>query len=50
MTKIIDNQKEKFGHLLSAEIRDAREVAVASAYFNLEGYRQVKDALRGGNP
>lgn len=47
MTKIIDNSVTKFGSALNDEIREAKDVAIASAYFNLEGYRQIKDSLRG---
>jgi ERCC4-related helicase/HKD family nuclease len=46
MTKIIDNSSKKFGSVLRDEIKDAKEVGIASAYFNLEGFRQIKDPLK----
>lgn len=45
MTRIIDNSKEKLATVLTQEFTDMGEIAIASAYFNVYGYRALKDAL-----
>src|SRR5271157_4333687 len=45
MTKIIDNSKEKLADALVKEFSDLNEVAIASAYFNIRGYGELKDGL-----
>ena len=45
MTKIIDNSKEKLSDALIREFEDAKELAVASAYFNVHGFGALKDGL-----
>lgn len=47
MTKIIDNSKEKLGLALCKEFAEAREIAIASAYFNIRGYGALKEGLTG---
>ncbi|MEM3490365.1 MAG: helicase-related protein, partial [Nitrososphaerota archaeon] len=46
MTKIIDNSKEKLASVLAQEFTDMSEIAIASAYFNINGYGALKDALK----
>ena len=46
MTKIIDNSKQNLASALRDEIRHVDELAIASAYFNLEGYRNVREELK----
>ncbi|MGC8558834.1 MAG: helicase-related protein, partial [Nitrososphaeria archaeon] len=45
MTKIIDNRKEKLGNALVNEFKNIEEIAIASAYFNVHGYGEIKDGL-----
>lgn len=45
MTKIIDNSKEKLSDALTREFDDARELAIASAYFNVHGFGALKKGL-----
>jgi hypothetical protein len=45
MTKIIDNSKETLSAILNTEFSNVKEVAIASAYFNLAGYKAVGDGL-----
>ena len=46
MTKIIDNSKRSLASILKDEMRHADELAIASAYFNLEGYRKIREVLK----
>ena len=46
MTKIIDNSKKSLASILRNEMRHVDEIAIASAYFNLEGYRNIKEVLK----
>ena len=46
MTKIIDNSKKSLASVLRDEIGHVDELAIASAYFNLEGYRNISEALQ----
>jgi len=46
MTKIIDNFKVKLASALVDEFRDKDEVAIASAYFNVQGYREIKEGIK----
>ncbi|MCL5989675.1 MAG: SNF2-related protein [Candidatus Thermoplasmatota archaeon] len=46
MTKIIDNSKKSLASTLRDEMRHVDELAIASAYFNLEGYRNIREALK----
>ena len=46
MTKIIDNSKEKLSATLNNAFEDANDIAIATAYFNVNGYGELKDALR----
>jgi len=46
MTKIIDNSKQNLASTLKDEMRHVEELAVASAYFNLEGYRNIREGLK----
>ncbi len=46
MTKIIDNSKGTLSSVLNKEISHIDEVAIASAYFNLAGYRAVATGLK----
>ena len=45
MTKIIDNSKEKLAAVLNREFSDANEIAIASAFFNVQGYGAIRDSL-----
>ena len=45
MTKIIDNSKETLSSTLNKEMRNAKELAIASAYFNLAGYGSISSGL-----
>jgi superfamily II DNA or RNA helicase len=47
MTKIIDNSKETLASTLCKEFSDLKEVAIASAYFNIRGYGALKQGLAG---
>jgi len=47
MTKIIDNSKETLASSLCKEFCDLKEIAIASAYFNIRGYGALKQALAG---
>ena len=47
MTRIIDNEKEKLDETLNRELKDAKELAFASAYFNVSGFGLLKDAISG---
>ena len=46
MTKIIDNSKLSLASVLRDEMRHVDELAIASAYFNLEGYRNIREVLK----
>jgi SNF2 family DNA or RNA helicase len=47
MTKIIDNSKKKsLASVLRDEMINVDELAIASAYFNLEGYRNIREVLK----
>lgn len=46
MTKIIDNNKETLSATLNKEMGQAKEIAIASAYFNLAGYNSISKGLR----
>ena len=46
MTKIIDNSKKSLALVLRDEMRHVDELAIASAYFNLEGYRNIREVLK----
>lgn len=46
MTKIIDNSKEKLAMVLCKEITDKHEIAIASAYFNLRGYGEIRESIK----
>ncbi|MEM3830087.1 MAG: phospholipase D-like domain-containing protein, partial [Conexivisphaerales archaeon] len=46
MTKIIDNSKEKLATVLAGELSEMKEIAIASAYFNVRGYAALKDVLK----
>jgi SNF2 family DNA or RNA helicase len=46
MTKIIDNSQEKLASCLKNEFHDKEEIAIASAYFNVNGYRELKEGLQ----
>ena len=45
MTRIIDNSKEKLASALINEFHDKDEVAIASAYFNVHGYREIREGI-----
>ncbi|NQS88808.1 DEAD/DEAH box helicase family protein, partial [Patescibacteria group bacterium] len=45
MTKIIDNSMEKLASVLSKELIDKEEIAIASAYFNIQGFGELKRGL-----
>jgi superfamily II DNA or RNA helicase len=45
LTKIIDNSKEKLSEALTREFDDARELAIASAYFNVHGFGALRNGL-----
>ncbi len=45
MTKIIDNSTEKLASVLCEEFDDKQEFAIASAYFNIQGFGQLKTGL-----
>jgi len=45
MTKIIDNSTEKLATILCEEIDDKNEIAIASAYFNIQGFGELKKGL-----
>lgn len=45
MTKIIDNSAVKLASILCEEFNDMQEIAIASAYFNIHGYGQLKKGL-----
>ena len=46
MTRIIDNSNKSLASVLRDEIRHVNELAIASAYFNLEGYRNIREVLK----
>lgn len=46
MTKIVDNSKEKLSTTLNNVLEDAGEIAIASAYFNVNGYGALRSALK----
>ena len=46
MTKIIDNSRKSLASVLRDEMRHVDELAIASAYFNLEGYRNIREVLK----
>ncbi len=46
MTKIIDNSKKSLASILRNEMRHVDKIAIASAYFNLEGYRNIREELK----
>lgn len=46
MTKIIDNSKQNLAGVLRGEMSHVEELAIASAYFNLEGYRNIQEGLK----
>ena len=46
MTKIIDNSREKLSLVLRREINHVDEIAIASAYFNLRGYDNLRDSIK----
>ena len=46
MSKIIDNEKEKLSDVLNLELKDAEELAFASAYFNIKGFGLIKDTIK----
>jgi hypothetical protein len=46
MTKIIDNSKQNLASTLRDEMGHVDELAIASAYFNLEGYRNIREGLK----
>jgi len=45
MTRIIDNSKEKLVSALIDEFHDKDELAIASAYFNIQGYREIREGI-----
>ena len=45
MTKIIDNGKEALSSVLNKEMSQINEVAIASAYFNMAGYKALSAGL-----
>lgn len=45
MTKIIDNSRDMLSDALTKEFDDMRELAIASAYFNVHGFGALKSAL-----
>lgn len=46
MTNIIENSKKKLADVLNKEVRNVNEIAIASAYFNIEGYRSIQTGLK----
>lgn len=46
MTKIVDNSKETLASALCEEFNGLREIAIASAYFNIRGYGVLRKALK----
>ena len=46
MTKIIDNSKQNLASVLNNEMSHVEELAIASAYFNLEGCRNIREGLK----
>ena len=42
MTKIIDNSKQNLASVLNNEMSHVEELAIASAYFNLQGHLSGK--------
>ena len=49
MTKIIDNRSVKMSDTLSNEISLVKDIAIASAYFNVRGFSLIKDSLKEKN-
>lgn len=47
MTKIIDNSKKKLSEILLDEMKHVDDLAIASAYFNLNGYKNLMKGLKG---
>ncbi len=45
MTKIVDNSREKLASVLTREFTVIDEIAIASAYFNVHGYGEIKEGL-----
>ena len=46
MTRIVDNSKEKLSATLNNAFEDANDIAIATAYFKVNGYGELKEALR----
>jgi len=49
VTKIIDNRSVKMSDTLSNEISSVKDIAIASAYFNVRGFSLIKDSLKEKN-
>jgi superfamily II DNA or RNA helicase len=47
LSKIIDNEREKMYDVLNRELAEVKDIAIASAYFNIKGYGLIKDAIQG---
>lgn len=47
MTEIIDNEGKKLSDALVREFKDASEVAIASAFFDVRGFGALEEGLRG---
>lgn len=45
MTRIVDNKKDTLADLLNRELADTKEVAVATAYFNIRGFNAIATGL-----
>jgi len=47
VTEIIDNEGKKLSDALVREFKDASEVAIASAFFDVRGFGALEEGLRG---
>ncbi len=46
LSRIIDNSNKSLASILKDEMKHSDELAIASAYFNLEGYRSIREGLK----